>query len=120
MPTRMRLVCAAYAASSVQPSRQGPVKSPAMGMKWSKSQACSTEGMESASSQTRSMSSLVVFCGAVLIPKLSLLPIAIIYCLPLIGFMGVNFRCLQFYETVADSQAQGHLDRRGSLLESCW
>ena len=56
-PRRSRAVCAARAESSVQPSRIGPFGSPPIGMRWSKSQACSISGIASASRQTRRMSS---------------------------------------------------------------
>jgi hypothetical protein len=39
MPQRRRLVCAAIAARSVGPSKQGPCGSLWIGMKWSKTEA---------------------------------------------------------------------------------
>ena len=56
-PRRSRSVCAASADSSVQPSKIGPLGSPAIGRRWSNSHACSISGMVSASRQTRRMSS---------------------------------------------------------------
>ena len=56
-PSRSRLVCAARADSSVQPSKIGPSGSPPMGSRWSNAQACSISGIVSASCQTRSRSS---------------------------------------------------------------
>jgi hypothetical protein len=52
-PRRSRSVCAAMADSSVQPSKIGPFWSPAIGSRWSNSQACSISPIASASRQTR-------------------------------------------------------------------
>ena len=66
-PTRIRVVACASAARVVQPSRQGPLRSPPrIGSKWSKFQADSNSSMASAACQTWSIASQVVICGAVL------------------------------------------------------
>jgi hypothetical protein len=56
-PKRRRLVCAATADSSVQPSKIGPRGFDAIGIRWSNNQACSISGTASASRHTRTMSS---------------------------------------------------------------
>ncbi len=55
-PRRRRLVCAARADSSVQPSKIGPSRSPPIGIRWSNSHACSISETASASRQTRKRS----------------------------------------------------------------
>ncbi len=72
-PSRSRVVRAASAASSVQPSSTAPPGGPANGIRWSHSQASSSSGNSSASSHTRRISSQDRCIGVVLTPKRSML-----------------------------------------------
>src|SRR5258708_24963354 len=68
-PIRIRLVAWARAASIVQPSRLGPVRSPDSGQKWSQFQPDSNRLILSAASHTSRICAHVVCSGLVLIAK---------------------------------------------------